>query len=334
MRARLLLLLLAFNFSAFVFSQFSVSGNILDTYSKEPLEGVSIFYDGTTIGTTSDKNGFFELKTKYLITSYLIVSYIGYETQVFDASEKKSFGTIYLKEKAVQLDEVTLVPDTWSREKKMKIFKKEFLGHTKSASKCIIINEEDIRLYYNSRNNKLHAYTERPIQVLNNFLGYLVEYNLVDFEVDFINDNQEFPKVHSTYMAGTVFFSIVNSSKDLKKYTKRKEKVYLGSSLHFMRALSRSRLNEEKFDIFKRSFKINPDKEYIVNRESDGRVKVQQKSKKLSILFKNKQSFIRVSINSFYIDSYGNHSSTRDIYFGGEMGKLRIGSLLPLDYKL
>ncbi|MFS4454887.1 carboxypeptidase-like regulatory domain-containing protein [Maribacter sp. 2304DJ31-5] len=332
MRVRFFLGFLLLALPNISFSQFSVTGYILDAISNEPLQGVSIFYDGTTIGTITDENGFFKMETPKLMTTNLVISYIGYETRVLEGSKTGFLENILLKEEVFRLDEVVLRPDTWSREKKLAIFRREFLGKTSASLKCKILNEDDIRLYYNKDENKLYAYAVKPIRVKNDFLGYRLTYGLHDFEVLFQNTLSGLRLPYSTYMAGIVFFSELNAKKLKKKHAKRREELYSGSILHFMRALSKKHLVEEGFKIFKDKFQVEPYSEFYI-KKANPLTEISQNTEKLSILYKNiEQSSIEIEGTTFYIDEYGNHSPPDRILFGGEMGKSRVGDLLPLDY--
>lgn len=153
-------------------AQLVVNGYVFEAASNEPMLGVSVFYDGTTVGTITDETGYFELKTKELMTTNLVISNIGFLTQVFDGDKAGFLDKIYLKDNTVQLNEVVLFPDTWSRKKKLRLFRKEFLGGTKAGLKSRILNEEDIRLYYDESKNTLFAFTLKPILISNTYLGY------------------------------------------------------------------------------------------------------------------------------------------------------------------
>ena len=52
----------------------------------------------------------------------LIVSYLGYETRIFQTNIFTKPQNIYLSQSTNELDEVVIQPDNWSREKKLKIF--------------------------------------------------------------------------------------------------------------------------------------------------------------------------------------------------------------------
>lgn len=58
----------------------NIKGYVINGNTKEVLTGVNVYIDGTTIGTTTDENGFFDLKIESL-PMVLTVSYIGYGTR-------------------------------------------------------------------------------------------------------------------------------------------------------------------------------------------------------------------------------------------------------------
>ena len=87
-----------------VFSQkISVVGRILDS-NKTSLMGAGIREQGTKAGTVSDRNGNFKLEVD--AKSKLIISYIGYKTQILQPSPKME---IILKENNDDLNEVVVI---------------------------------------------------------------------------------------------------------------------------------------------------------------------------------------------------------------------------------
>ena len=61
-------------------SGLSVSGNVYDTENNNPIESVNIFIDELQIGTSTDKNGYFQLVDIPLGNHELFFSIIGYQT--------------------------------------------------------------------------------------------------------------------------------------------------------------------------------------------------------------------------------------------------------------
>ncbi len=73
----LLLIFACFGFS--LKAQTTVSGRVLEKGKNEPMPFVSVAFKGTTIGTTTDFEGNFKLKTTVDVDS-LVVSFMGYKT--------------------------------------------------------------------------------------------------------------------------------------------------------------------------------------------------------------------------------------------------------------
>ncbi|MEO1012417.1 MAG: carboxypeptidase-like regulatory domain-containing protein [Bacteroidota bacterium] len=312
-------------------AQTTVRGQVFDDFTKEPLYGVSVYFDGTTIGTITDEEGYFEITTPRPITALLVVTFIGYKSQIFKDIKKKDLGKIFLKESAFQLDEVILEPDTWSREKKWNIFKREFLGQGASALGCKITNGEKVRLYYSRSKDALFAYTDEPIQVENSYLGYQIAYDVQDFEVFFEYDEKGNHVPKSVFFLGTLLFSELDGSLARKRYVRNREKAYFGSVLHFMRALSERRLLENDFKVYRNSRQVDPYLEFRL-RNTNGFVMVKPVSDSLTIRYKIDRSMMKVNGDAFLIDGYGNFSPSKSVQFGGVLGRQRVALMLPLDY--
>ncbi|MCL3782596.1 carboxypeptidase-like regulatory domain-containing protein [Prolixibacteraceae bacterium JC049] len=90
-----------------------VKGVVLDNATLEPLPFVNIWIKGTTIGTSSDVNGKFELDYSYTDSTIIAFSFVGYEplehyyNQIKATEEVK----ILLKEEKLSLAEVKVRPD-------------------------------------------------------------------------------------------------------------------------------------------------------------------------------------------------------------------------------
>ena len=312
----------------------TISGTVYDKTTKVILPGASVYLNGTTIGDVSDYNGFFELKTAKIINTPLIISYTGYKTVIIEPHEFINNSKIYLEQEENQLKEVMLAIDIWSREKKLQIFKTEFLGRSKNAVNCKITNQKDIQLVYNSANNTLTAYCDNPIIIKNNYLGYTINYNLTDFETNF-NPNGFSSSPKKVYIEGYSFFTDLKNNTKERKIKHRKE-TYKGSRIHFLRSLASKTLTENNFEIYFESWPITPYKYFNISNENN-MIKVEVTVNSLSILYnKRNQSEIFFELMddkcTFYIDKNGNHTPPKNITFAGNFGFERISDLLPLDY--
>lgn len=86
--------------------QSTISGTIFDD-TGQPLPGASIVLKGTTLGTTSDFDGNFELSLNDNST-VLVISYIGFKTQEVDVAGQTSV-QITMVTDAASLDEIVVV---------------------------------------------------------------------------------------------------------------------------------------------------------------------------------------------------------------------------------
>lgn len=91
-----------------------IKGKVVDE-NGEPLIGVNIAVDGSYTGTITDIDGNFSINVP--TTSKIIVSYIGYATQLIPVS-KTDFYQVIMKQDAEMLDEVVVTALGIKREQK------------------------------------------------------------------------------------------------------------------------------------------------------------------------------------------------------------------------
>lgn len=327
---------LSFLLPLICFSQ-TLTGNIIDKVTQQPIETVSVYFDNTTIGTTTDEKGNFSITYTDAVQSTLVISYLGYEKVLITDYRSRNNIAIELVEAASALDEVYIeYDDGLTRRQKLRLFRREFLGSSKFARSCNILNENDIVLRYDKRSKTLFASADVPIQVKNKSLQYELAFDIVDFEANYRYANletQDFTLNKVTY-AGTSFYKDIEISN--KKSTKRRrEKAYKGSVQHFMRSLYNENLKDEDYEIFYKGFKVNEWAYFNIKTNEESSFKGVSLKAKVSILYDKKfQSDIEVNVDSFLIDAYGNYTNVRGILFNGTMGSQRIGDTLPLDYGL
>ncbi len=110
------IILLIFLFPSAIFAQLSqsVKGIVLDKQSKTPLPGATVILDNqsTQIGSMTDEDGNFELKSVPLGRHELVVSFIGYEPLHSESflvtSTKVPYLTIELTEGSVSTSEIVI----------------------------------------------------------------------------------------------------------------------------------------------------------------------------------------------------------------------------------
>jgi iron complex outermembrane receptor protein len=92
-----------------VFSQFSISGKVTDT-GNQALIGASIIIEGSQMGTTTDKNGVYNLKNLPAGVYTLNIVYLGYENymQEVELNTNAKFDFV-LKTSSIMAEEVLVV---------------------------------------------------------------------------------------------------------------------------------------------------------------------------------------------------------------------------------
>ncbi len=177
-----------FFFLAFVsiHAQTLIKGTVVTSKSM-PIRGASVYLNNSTIGTTTDKNGKFELLIREGKFE-LVASFIGYKTIIYniDASTYEKPLFFKLRQATNFLDEVVLKKTTYDAEWRYNLrrFKVAFLGSTKLASQSKIINPKVLSFEYDKTTGTLSAFAKEPLQIENRGLGYLITYDLVRFSLE------------------------------------------------------------------------------------------------------------------------------------------------------
>jgi hypothetical protein len=169
--------------SANLFSQYTVTGRVVDSTSKEPLRGASVFAQNTTIGTATNKEGEFSLTLKS--GGYdLIISFSGYQTITRRITGDEGKIEIVLARDEKSLQEVIIqtsneVADGWA--KYGNLFTENFIGATPFAANCKLENPDVLKFYYLKKSDKVRVLATAPVMISNPSLGYNLTYLLDSF---------------------------------------------------------------------------------------------------------------------------------------------------------
>ncbi|MFK7831878.1 MAG: carboxypeptidase-like regulatory domain-containing protein [Winogradskyella sp.] len=315
----------------------TLTGRIIDKATQQPIETVAVYFDNTTIGTTTNEKGEFSITYTDATQSTLVISYLGYEKVfILDYRSKKTLN-IELVEAENTLDEVYLdYDDGLTRRQKLRLFRKEFLGSSKFGKSCKILNEDDLFLRYDKKNKTMSASSKAPVMVINKALQYEVAFDIKDFEIKFryVEPETNIFNIHSIAYFGTSFYKDLKDAKKTKTL-KNREAAYNGSVQHFMRALYNKNFEEEGYIFGKNKFKVNWNDFFTIYDTDNLGYKTVVLKEKLDIFYnQDKGSVIETAVDQFQVDQYGNYLPVVAVYFGGVMGTQRIGDLLPSDYGL
>ncbi|HEV7782971.1 MAG TPA: carboxypeptidase-like regulatory domain-containing protein [Chitinophagaceae bacterium] len=220
-------------------AQFVITGVILDSTSREPLQKASVFCQNTTLGTVTDKMGEFSLSLKS--GGYdLIFSYTGYQTQMVRVTEDKRLEILMVKEDK-SMGEVVLKNSyevTDGLEKYGDFFMKNFIGSTPNADQCVLTNPEVLKFYFYKKSNRLKVLATDALLISNKALGYNLRYQLDSF-VWYYNTSINLYR-------GYCLYTEMEGNDSLKRvWSKNRSKAYEGSKLHFMRSYYDSTLVED-----------------------------------------------------------------------------------------
>lgn len=232
-------------FSCLVHAQFTVYGKIIDSATKEPMTGASVYCQNTTIGTVTNKDGEFSLNLKS--GGYeLIISFTGYQTrQVFITNNDTRIPNIELAKEDKSLGEVIIkssneVKDGW--EKYGAFFLEHFIGSTPYADKCQLMNKEALKFYFLKRSNKLRVLATEPIQIENKALGYNLRYQLDSFIYYYNTDVV-------LYRGYCLYSEMEGPDSSRRAWVKNRVNAYYGSKMHFLRSYYDSTLIQDGYSI-------------------------------------------------------------------------------------
>lgn len=321
---KIIFLVLFFHFYYFAYNQI-ISGTVFDKKTNNIVPYATVYYNGTFVGTTSNEHGDFEIESSKNTSMPLTISAIGYYSVVLTNYSNSKPIQIYLVPKLFELKEVTVSDKSLVKKRRanLKIFKDEFLGTTANSQKCEILNENDITFNYATDDDTLKAYTSKPIIIDNKALGYKITYYLDKFEY--------YKRKESVFFYGNIIFNEDKTNEDaqMEEYQRKRRFAYLGSRMHFFRALWLNDLTSSQFNL---SNSANQKLKYkdIVKQNEDG-TKYLQYNTSIRIEYMLNYSLIVFRKQQVFFDQIG-YFDPSGLNWIGEMGNMRIGDWLPYEY--
>lgn len=241
------------NFAAFQFSysqatqNFVIRGTVTDQETGESLPGVNVYLSETSIGTTSDSKGIFELTTNVTGSFKVVASFVGYQSETeqiylretgFEEPIELEFT---LARSSPELDELEVKASNSEWQNYFNEFREYFLGPSSYADETIIENAWSIDFEIDDEEN-LIASIHEPLVVTNYALGYKIEIDLVEFKW---NRNRN----TGLYVLHTRFNKLDPKDSDqLEEWQKNRRNAYLGSFEHFLRSLYNDNLTANRFE--------------------------------------------------------------------------------------
>jgi len=355
-----------------IFSKYKISGQVLDKVTNEPIPYVNVFFSNTTIGSMTNKDGTFTIDKIPNGFYKLVIQDIAHQIitkpiQFPLPNNQQPDFTFYLTPRIIHMDSVLVEakePKLW--KKLYKRFEKEFLGTTRYASGCKILNPEVLDFEKVPESDGYCAHSDSILIVENRYLGYKVFIYLEYFKwsksthetVSFYPTNASASSLIKN--GGNRFYCIykVNSffkelephnNEEFLKWRENRQKLYKGSLRHFFSLLASGK-SDKNFSLS--SYPLGTvEKENKLTRIKLNFLKsISFKDLKVTPVYdKNRlhfEDYLRISytqdhhfvsylkLESQYvdIDSLGNYHSPLPVTLSGYWGRLRMAGLLPEDY--
>jgi len=225
-------------------AQKTIKGVVKAAENGQAISGASVFLNNTSSGTVTNNKGEFTLSIPSGKFD-LVISSIGYQTYLrnFHSNDVADFITVLLSPEVKELETVVVEPfekDGW--EKWGKFFTENFIGNSSMADECKIKNWKTIKFRHSKKRGELTAHAFEPLIIENRYLGYTVQYLLEKFSYNFKTKM-------ITYIGYPLFIPMKGSNAREKRWEKRREELYFGSLMHFMRSVYRNQLSEDGFEL-------------------------------------------------------------------------------------
>ncbi|HEX9956077.1 MAG TPA: carboxypeptidase-like regulatory domain-containing protein [Fibrella sp.] len=238
-----LLLVLLTTFSAQ--AQFTLRGRVINDVDEQPVPFCSVFLANTTKGTTADEHGNFVLPDLPAGRFDLVVSSVGFETLASTLTTNQTASLLVrIRPSANLLAEVHVRASRdpeWLEN--LATFKRFFIGTSKVAQNCQIVNQNSLWFDDDRAARRFTAGAREPLVIENKALGYRIRYVLEQFVY-------EYSRQYVSYLGYPVYEPMKpRNRRESLRWEKARKAAYLGSSMHFMRALHAGRTVEEGFEI-------------------------------------------------------------------------------------
>jgi hypothetical protein len=316
-------------------------GTVSDSSNSEKLFFVNVYINNSTIGTATDEKGNYSIiipEGKHEI----VFSLVGYRSQTIRASSTADTirMNIVLAPVSEKLASVTIEGSEdveWRRL--IGEFKSVFLGETKLAKYCEIVNPEYIDLRTDKIDGRrvLFAACSRSIEVKNEALGYKVLYDLHDFSSSSAWDR----------FKGSIYFIPLKAedSRQDKFWRQNRLKAYKGSVCHLFKSILDHQLKEQGFALFVNEKGTNEVKGVFDIKTEDispgsiaetfrirvpGEIQVHYNEYQGIDLQNSIITFPRKYVD---VDKLGVVLDPADIIVSGDLASSRVSNLLPFDFR-
>ncbi len=229
-------------------AQSVIVGRVLDASTNKPVPFATVYINASTRGTTADGDGNYQLTGVKAGTVEIVASSVGFRASrqtIRHSDSKPSRVGFALTPDANALQTVTVTAKrSKAFDRMLRQFKRELLGNTSFAEKCLITNITAVSLTMDE--GTLKAQASEPLVIENNALGYRLYYDMNRFD--------SFRQI--THYAGTSRFEVMKASNNeqAERWEQNRQKAYQGSIRHLIASLIAGTYEKEGFLVYKAGF--------------------------------------------------------------------------------
>lgn len=327
----IILLLLTLN----LFAQ--VSGVVTDSNTGKPVKACEVFINNSSISTTANNDGYFELSNIDIGFYDLVIYHEKYE--IFKSSLHIKSNKAYklnlsinpLTEKVrssrAKQDEEWISNFNW--------FRQGFLGSNNNTALCTILNEKV--LSFQRDGYQLQATASAPLVIENKALGYTLTYYLQTYTAT----------EQSADFHGLLKFEVESTDDYYQRNTwnRNRQIAFWGSTRHLLQALTQGNYQEQGFELtdgkgnaLKADSLIRPSRidgyanihlpestnvKYLINSDLTG----------MQANAAEKQQSMITKYGSVDVSPYGILLNNESIKIEGTLNKVGLALMVPINYK-
>ena len=214
-----------------LYGQRTISGRITDADDGAPVPGVHVFIANTTVGTTTNADGYYQLKIPGEGSYQIAVSHVGYQPVFMEIEPGKASKVVDIELQIYEMEGVEVALKIKARKQDITLFWRTILGENPSMKTIHAINSEAPYFYYNSKTEKLTVTCRTPLHIINHEMGYHIQYELNVFSHDY--------KTNISSWKAQCLFSELEPENDTQKrmWEEKRKQVYQVSIVHFIKTL-------------------------------------------------------------------------------------------------
>jgi len=323
----------------------AIRGSVVDAETNQPLPGVNVFIDQTSLGSATDIRGRYAIEALTPGSYVVVASMIGFEpaSNPIEIRPGDSLLAAHfsLNPSVTALDTLTVVqerPHAWYQQ--LGTFLDEFLGASGNGKGAEILNP--YYLDFVDEDGVLTATAAAPLVIRNHALGYRITYILSSFKSD---RNEQTLNVQGRFHFEEL---VPENERQQKAWDRRRDQAFRGSLQHLLWSLVRGVWRQQGFivNVYKpdtgdsnridRSALVLSEENPLFTPVMGDYLFLMRFPDYLHMVYGDEQSWIDLPSDMAHIHEsgyvYAPAHSPGSLVLYGDLTKRRLADLLPRDY--